>query len=650
MVYEMLNFFNKLSVEELIKCISDNHELPEGLYFIIKNKNIEKYVAKKEKEEIKVYKISETLEETEINDDEKKGLVKKYFYSIYLSSNKAIKNKNIFSNNIYSYIFKMVNIFHKDEEILIEDIKNIYGKKYSDFDKIKELKAFKENEENKEANEANEFNETDKSSNKTTKDCLNISNITEYLDKFSELYKDEIHHVEKEEIKNNIYTNSLLKEIYEFFIKYNIEDIIEAKNSKFENNRICIYIDVEESKYKEKWLKYINLRIFNNEENEDSLYGINGFSFALDNKKPFLKMRNTKFKDSPFIIKREDAIKLYLIEFIIKSLKNIFYIQYDSEESFSLVDNIKERIEDLDDSISICVISKVSDNAKIKITNFSKIQNFKKNKIQIEIKNYLDINDFKEESIFLDSFLNDLFNEKLTTNYFTLKTKESEKIKIDKEINFKITNYMYKYRQTIFNYIYKKYKEQNDIDKFIYFMDNIVFEIIKEHLKSLKYNYYKGRLLFNKYLNVLDVVKNSKGDKRLMNKKIKDYYERINKELEENDFYEIENDEDLFYLYGQLAYYLCKQAESDREQQLLYNRFLNIKSIEQLDNEIKKIHKKYSYKIFLNHKKLNKLVSAINNYKYETNFNEKIFFVGFFSENILFNKKNKEEGDIINEK
>lgn len=78
-----------------ISFITDNYSLTTGSYYLL---NIE---------------TGDVLEQLEVdkNTDKTTDLYRKFakleYLSMYMDSNKAVADKNIFSNNIYSFIVKM---------------------------------------------------------------------------------------------------------------------------------------------------------------------------------------------------------------------------------------------------------------------------------------------------------------------------------------------------------------------------------------------------------------------------------------------------------------------------------------------------------------------------------------------------------------
>lgn len=82
----------------------------------------------------------DVLEQLEVdkNTDKTTDLYRKFakleYLSMYMDSNKAVADKNIFSNNIYSFIVKKENVSEKITEAVIEEY---YDKNFKIFRKFR---------------------------------------------------------------------------------------------------------------------------------------------------------------------------------------------------------------------------------------------------------------------------------------------------------------------------------------------------------------------------------------------------------------------------------------------------------------------------------------------------------------------------------
>ena len=102
-----------------------------------------------------------------------------------------------------------------------------------------------------------------------------------------------------------------------------------------------------------------------------------------------------------------------------------------------------------------------------------------------------------------------------------------------------------------------------------------------------------------------------------------------------------ENDDEFFFLSGQLAYYLLFQSEADKKTHGLVEPFLRSKTAQNLKKQLAFVYDSYKHAILFENKKFNNAMSAVQGYSTENDFrsNQDMFLAGLMTKNIFYIKK-----------
>lgn len=346
--------------------ISVNHIPEDGDYVLLKEfeggyKEFERIKVKKDKKTKKVETVNPYFDFIRSAD----------YMSRYLESNKAIKDKNIHSNNYLTLFIKKENLFNgkiNDKSLTeyYEVFKNPYNTKY----KTSPIRA----------------------SYVAAEEKYGVSNI------------ERIGKIEKW-VKENIF--GLCSESDKTYLK------------------LFFYCDDLET-YRKESEKYISTNIYNSADYnvviDDKIYGLPNNNMTLNQKKPYFEQRTRK-NTVPFLISQDEVL---LQKKMFDHLKNIsdegkLNLYINDENSISAYDNKQVPEEDFSG-----YFMRIQKGMEIEIHDFDTIVNFTNARKPIQIRNVLEIENSKIQyekihtlNKMKDIINNTLFRGYLTNNYFT---------------------------------------------------------------------------------------------------------------------------------------------------------------------------------------------------------------------------------------
>lgn len=342
-----------------------------------------------------------------------------------------------------------------------------------------------------------------------------------------------------------------------------------------------------------------------------------------------------------------------------KDLKNFYLLNY-----YSTPDNgWKLQVKDID----------YIEN--FEYMTFFKIINF------MELHNSFKLNDFyaKELSVFqFEKIVNELvFENKLQYNYFSdYKDIDITYSKIDsKNSNSLLKNYLIKYRQNFYDFIYKSYQTSLvDIE-----FREMILDIVKDNIKHDKnnkdgYSIYKNEI--KEKLNLLFSIKHyfKGGGEKVESGEFVKLKEQMNSSLgywqdkknEKGDLVlkddgkpkkelidgveHIENNDKLFaFLCGQMARFLINQSEKKEENKNHsdFSAFTDWQTSKLLKEYIYEIHRKYAHKLKFK-QRYDNAMSIIQTYKDDLDMDGvmEYMIVGYFAKNqIKYQDNTIEEND-----
>jgi len=335
-----------------------------------------------------------------------------------------------------------------------------------------------------------------------------------------------------------------------------------------------------------------------------------------------------------------------------KDLKNFYLLNYYSKSD----NGWKLQIKDLD-----------------YIENFQymtifKIENF------LQIKNGFILNDFydKELSVFqFEKIINELvFDYKLIDKQFHY-FKDYKEIKMtyrkidSSNSNNLLKNYLIKYRQNFYDFIYKSHQSALDLIDFREMLLDIIIDDIRHDDKNKEgYSIYENEI--KEKLNLLFSIEKIKKEKKLQSDelvRLKDkmkntigYWEEYrdtdgikNRFVEGVDHIVLNDENDKFFafLVGQFARYLLSLSKAKQENltHADFSGFLDWYDSRLLKEYVIEIFNKYSheFRYSRNNGKVENAISIIQNYKEDLEMDKvkEYIIAGYFADNYFYEKTDK---------
>lgn len=502
------------------------------------------------------------------------------YMSRYLESNKAIKDKNIHSNNYLTFFVKKENLHNgKINDKVISEYYEVFKNPLEKYSKREQREAYEKIE-----------------AKNGKSDITKIEKIEEW-------------------IKSNIYTISEGndKSYLKIFFKYDIDQ------------------------YKNESEKYILTNIYNSSDYnlviKDEIFGLPNDNMGLNAKKPYLENKSRKSK-TPYLLSQDEVLlQKKFFDFLMNQVAAGKTNVYINDEGINAIDN-----EESPENNFSGYFLRIKKGMEVEILDFDTVVLYKDEIEPFKLVNVMELEKSRLEyrTIYklkdLKGLINEVFFSKfLTSNYFA----EPKDIRINDPA---LKRNLLLARTTLFNWFFKNINF--NVAKIL---DYISLDLIKGSINngyllkareqfnlafSLKY-YFKGckdmpdilKELKNKLKIKINYGNNEDG-------KIK------NKEIETAS---IESDEEYYFAVGQLSSYFISLSKSKARPHSLANPIFNAKSDEQIKEELKKLYKKYNYTI-LDGKRFNNMYAMVSSYVPVGKVMDDLIIAGYLHSNLIYKK------------
>ena len=582
MLFELSDMMSNAENPERI--ILDRHQMKNGLYVRIDREgNI--------KDNLIVNKETSTIGNTYwwFRDRD--------YYSSLLEMNKPVDTKKkIHSNNIYTIFIKCQNLpeVGEDKQLNYNQLEEIFDGYY---------------------------NRLNREYDKKEKEILEIANI-------------EVINVDDLKLCKNIMLKAIRKTIQ--FIK----NLDKSSGFTAKNDYVKLFIesDINEDEDIKNYIKesnrYIDLKIFNcndyNKTVKGKIYGLSNENMVLNNKKPYLELKSTKFK-VPFKISLEQAIKNHKIIQWIENARDEngkiisnFNLNWDNDLSSKPDDNC---------DVGICFETiKTKTGCQI-IENDFIPRNIKNLNKYFEYKNYLDYDKDEmtgcKERYVLEGYVDRFFfKNQMKIVYYNDEYKP-------KGLNTYCSNAI-----TIMKIPMKNYFRLGIEDSLNSVIDKITLGIIESSLNDENVTKYSIACKENLRLNLLRYFEI--GGKKNMGDILTKVMEDVKTKVKAKEFIPIGSDDEFYYCIGQLTYYLCSLSEAKSKNQNMYNSIIKAQSSKKIKDILKHLYKVYNYKIGNANLKFNNLFSMIMGYEPTKKSNVDMIICGLTTNNVIYTKKEEE--------
>jgi len=483
----------------------------------------------------------------------------------------------------------------------------------------------------------------------------------------------------------------------EFYKKNNfIKKLQQIKKDEY----LQIFIDVDFEYVKSYYDSYMQNKMFAKEifdkssvtdreyicpiTNEKTNLGLSGFYSSFGDKKPFILhlTRDKIYNGYSSLYSYKVVSSLYFFQELLKLklLPNPFPIFISNKDAvdndgnriyFTLLRDVTEPINYKD--IIKKVYEKMSDNSgEVNDLNFylifwnlqdgltiydvDYVDAFQYRLKDFEIKNIFDLKNFhsgKIENIFdLEwKFFSNFFytvngdnenNYLLQNNYFAEKINVSKNEKVPTMVAIKF----YQYNKAIFDYIYKGKREAINGNMF----DDICISIIKEQIK-LNDDWDKTYKIKEKLALFISLYKNFHKGEDLATQII-ELKKKVSKLIEDENEH-LNSDKEFAFASGQLIWFILSQNKSSSKTHSLLDIFISKNRVDDFKIIVSQHIQKYShaFEFFDNYDWFGKLASEVMGYEPKQKTIKSLvplIMAGYFSKNVLKDKKDKKTGDNTN--
>lgn len=595
--YQLDRAFNG---QDILSKVKENNILEEGLYITIRKDKEGKYFF-----DIDSIYMADG-KKIDCNSDKYTYYSELDLYSKYLSSNKAVGDKNISSCNYLSLFIKKQN-----------------------FDRLKELNC-----------EDESIGEEERILAKEDKIKFEEA-ISNYYDSFKEYNtKDKNKHkIYKEFEKKYNYVSSPDEiETIKTWILNNILELSDYTESLKKGSYIKLYIDKDIECYKKEYLRYSLPSLFldneYNQVNNSITYGVPIPNISLNKKKPY-KLNKTRCCENPYLTDSSNNEDIYNTFMYLKTQVGNPFLHLGDDGVTAKIN--KDQINGPGVYIKMVKGTELVNILDYDITTTSpKYKSYLVNRyiVHSEDKNSYGIEyytgDDKAHNVDnvtnnrrrLSELISDTFFEnKLSRLYFADDSMINDIL--GHHINSSTKICIKKYKDIMFNCLIK-----GSLDCFDETFDKMSMDFIR-------HSYDNRSLVAIKQFNVrMSILENLKGVKYM---KSSERAELLYEKIKNHGF--IENDEEFSYAIGQIMYYMfatCNLRNNHYKKSLSKSA-----NADRLVEIITNFRKKYDFKLDKN-ARFNVLLKLILDYKVQEprEINEEYFMLGYVSsnENIMFIK------------
>ena len=415
--------------------------------------------------------------------------------------------------------------------------------------------------------------------------------------------------------------------------------IFNLENVDFnKKNYLKIFFETEHDNIIREERRYLLPNIYNNNdynvEIEGTIHGLPDNNMGMNAKKPYLETKTRKIA-VPYLLDSADVM-------LQREFFNYLMNMACAGKCDVYIDTVKKRIwgyrqEETPQDVIAGYYLRIKKGKELEIQNQDNIAGFSQNLTPpFDFKNICDFQHLKHPE-YLEKYKRYYTHEevgKLIHEVFFSKYLENNYAVQANEIN--ITDTIIKNSILISRDVIQAWVRRGADYGFFKILEKVSLDL----MKSAVLNGYQERALWQ--LNLRWSFENYflKGDENMGTNK-QELVEAIKRKIYTETEMFLENDEEYYYIVGQMAAYLFSQSKAKNKNQSLINPFLNAKKDEVIKLKLAQLYKKYNYAIPLNMKRVRRMMALIEGYIPDGTVNQEMIIFGFTNNNLIYTKEEK---------
>lgn len=425
------------------------------------------------------------------------------------------------------------------------------------------------------------------------------------------------------------------------WIKKNIFTIVEDNHLKDDKSYLKIYFDADREAYQRESRRYVIPNVYNTTDYNmpvgDKIFGLPNDNMGLNAKKPYLENKTRK-NTMPYLISTEEVTLQkkffdYLYNQACLGKSNIYLNEKDGIIALSNNESLKKSFRGY--------YLRIQKGKELEVHDFDEVTGFEAEIEPIDLKQFIPVPEKNATDLIYEKvkkledvkiLINSVFFKKfLTTNFFT----DAKDIRLN---DTKVKEELLRCRTGYFNWFFKG--ESVAVRSFFAESSLVLIKnsILNRHIP-------KAIEQFNVRESILNYFE---GGER-MEQTYEQIFERLSEMINSGTRSTIEDDAMYYYAAGQIAQFLLSLNQSSKPTPALVNPIINARTAQQLQVVLERLYKKYNYAIKYP-QRISRLYSMFllhipENKKTDS----QMLIAGYLDRSLVYEKKNKNEGESENE-
>lgn len=442
--------------------------------------------------------------------------------------------------------------------------------------------------------------------------------------------------------------NELRKKILQFINKNSVDLIQWIHHLKHEyklKNYARIFFEAEANIYKREYLIYVYPNIFLkndfNIETENGVYGVPSYNMGLNSKKPYL-MHRTKKSNVPLLVSPDEAV-----------LRKNLFSWFQAQKPFTVHQFYERTLFNENNRNKANETVHIGGDGNGVVNYFEKLPFSQGERLDrpFLLKNIIQAKEWMNEKGYeiaenRDPILDPMILLKITSRLFFKNYLHADMLFSEPKIKAgvfpgEMLNLFLSSRQALYDFFFKG--TELTLKPMIDHLTQAAVEIqLTKSVKGINFGNlgqaYNLRLAWLRYFN------NDGSEEKV--RTLKELVATLKDKFTQKTTVEINDDQEFYFISGQLAYYLLSQSEAKDKNFGMFEGVLRVKKPAFLKRQLEELFKTYSHAISMSHTMFKNALGAVQVYQPENKVIENeardYLMAGILANNIFYQKKNSE--------